>query len=66
MFTTSISEVCFYADDIDSVYKTLIENHVECLSEHQYFDFRSQVFWESKAFYFKDIDGIVLEMMQPL
>ena len=30
LFTTSISEVCFYTDDIDSVYKTLIENHVEC------------------------------------
>ena len=33
LFTTSISEVCFYTDDIDSVYRTLIENHVECLSE---------------------------------
>ena len=30
LFTTSISEVCFYTDDIDSVYKALIENHVEC------------------------------------
>ncbi len=39
LFTTSISEVCFYTDDIDSVYKTLIENHVECLSEPQYLDF---------------------------
>ena len=47
LFTTSISEVCFYTDDIDSVYKTLIENHVECL-------------------YFRDPDGIILEMMQPL
>ena len=36
LFTTSISEVCFYTDDIDFVYKTLIENHVECLSEPQY------------------------------
>ena len=25
LFTTSISEVCFYTDDIDSVYKTLTE-----------------------------------------
>ena len=32
LFTTSISEVCFYTDDIDSAYKILIENHVECLS----------------------------------
>lgn len=33
LFTTSISEVCFYTDDIESVYNSLIENHVECLSE---------------------------------
>ena len=66
LFTTSISEVCFYTDDIDSVYKVLIENHVECLSEPQYFDFSSQGFGKSKAFYFKDPDGIILEMMQPL
>ena len=57
---------CFYTDDIDSVYKTLIENHVECLSEPQYFDFRADGFGESRAFYFRDPDGIILEMMQPL
>ena len=33
LFTTSISEVCFYTDDIERVYNSLIENHVECLSE---------------------------------
>lgn len=66
LFTTSISDVCFYTDDIDSVYKTLIENHVECLSEPQYFDFRANGFGESRAFYFRDPDGIILEMMQPL
>ena len=66
LFTTSISEICFYTDDIDSVYKKLIENHVECLSEPQHFDFRADGFGESKAFYFRDPDGIILEMMQPL
>ena len=66
LFTTSISEVCFYTDDIDSVYRTLIENQVECLSEPQYFDFRADGFGESRAFYFRDPDGIILEMMQPL
>jgi len=66
LFTTSISEVCFYTDDIDSAYKILIENHVECLSEPQYFDFRAEGFGESRAFYFRDPDGIILEMMQPL
>lgn len=49
LFTTSISEVCFYTDDIDSVYRTLIENQVECLSEPQYFDFRADGFGESRA-----------------
>jgi glyoxylase I family protein len=43
-----------------------IENHVECLSEPQYFDFRANEFGESRAFYFRDPDGIILEMMQPL
>ena len=38
LFTTSISEVCFYTDDIDSAYKHLVDNNVECLSEPQYFD----------------------------
>ena len=66
LFTTSISEVCFYTDDIDSVYNILIENHVECLSEPQYFDFRANGFGESRAFYFRDPDGIILEMMRPL
>ena len=66
LFTTSISELCFYTDDIDSVYKNLIENNIECLSEPQYFDFTAQGFGKSRAFYFKDPDGIILEMMQPL
>ena len=42
LFMTSISELCFYTDDIDTVYKKLIEKNVECLSEPQYFDFSSQ------------------------
>ena len=66
LFTTSISEVCFYTDDIDSAYKHLVDNNVECLSEPQYFDFRGDGFGESRAFYFRDPDGIILEMMQPL
>ena len=66
LFMTSISELCFYTDDIDTVYKKLIEKNVECLSEPQYFDFSSQGIGKSKAFYFKDPDGIILEMMQPL
>ena len=59
-------ELCFYTDDIDLTYKHFIENNVECLSEPQHFNFTSQGFGESKAFYFKDPDGIILEMMQAL
>lgn len=55
----------FYTDDIDSVYKNFVENHAECLSEPQYFDFMANEI-KSKAFYFRAPDGIVLEMMQPL
>ena len=66
LFKTSISELCFYTDDIDTIYKKLIENNVDCLSEPQYFDFRADGFGESKAFYFRDPNGIILEIMQPL
>lgn len=55
----------FYTDDIDSVYKNFVENHAECLSEPQHFDFMANEI-KSKAFYFRAPDGIVLEMMQPL
>lgn len=66
LFATSISEVCFYTDDIDAVYENLLAHQVVCLSEPQFFDFTAQGFGKSKAFYFKDPDGIILEMMQPL
>ena len=66
LFATSISELCFYTKDIDAVYKRFADYNIECLSEPQYFDFTSQGFGKSKAFYFKDPDGIILEMMQPL
>lgn len=66
LFTTSISELCFYTDNIDKVYKNLMEKNIECLSEPQYFDFSSKGFGKSRAFYFRGPDGIILEMMQPL
>lgn len=61
---TSISEICFKVCDIDAVYKHLIANHVECLSAPQFFDFTSSGFGKSKALYFKDPDGIILELME--
>ena len=64
LFTTSISEVCFYTDDIERVYNSLIENHVECLSEPQYFDFRANELGESKAFYFRDLVAVQVQDRQ--
>ncbi len=66
LFHTSISELCFYTNDIDKIYNHLQEHHVECLSAPQDFDFTASGFGKSRAFYFKDKDGIILEMMQPL
>lgn len=66
LFSTSISELCFYTNDIKETYHKLLEYKVECLSPPQNFDFTSTGFGKSKAFYFKDPDGIILEMMQPL
>ena len=66
LFTTSVSELCFYTDDIDQVYKNLLQNQVDCLSAPQSFDFTEAGFGKSRAFYFRDPDGIVLEIMQPM
>ncbi|WP_303249334.1 VOC family protein [uncultured Slackia sp.] len=66
LFTTSISELCFHTEDAEETYRHLQEHGVECLSEPQTFDFTDAGFGKSKAFYFRDPDGIILEMMQPL
>ena len=61
---TSISEICFRVDDLETVYQHLMAHQVECLSAPQTFDFTSAGFGKSKAIYFKDPDGIILELMQ--
>lgn len=66
LFTTSVSELCFYTDDIDEAYGRLREHHVKCLSGPRDFDFTDAGFGKSRAFYFRDPDGIILEMMQPI
>ena len=66
LFAPSISELCFYTDAIDAVYERLLSKGADCLSPPVAFDFTDQGFGKSKAFYFKDPDGIILEMMQPL
>ncbi len=61
---TSISEICFRVEDIEEVYANLKSKGVEFLSEPQFFDFTKDGFTKSKAVYFKDPDGIILELMQ--
>lgn len=62
----SVFEICFRVENIEKVYKHLIDSNVECLSEPQEFDFTSYGFSKSKALYFKDPDGIILELMETL
>lgn len=64
LFKTSASEICFKVENIERLYKKLKENSVECISEPQYFDFTEFGFRKSKALYFKDPDGIILEAME--
>ncbi len=66
LFKTSISEICFKVTDIDKMYNHLLKNNVECLSKPQEFDFSLYGFGKSKALYFKDPDGIVLEFIEPI
>lgn len=63
---TSISEICFHVEDIDKVYNRLKEENVEFISKPQSFDFTDQGFGKSKAVYFKDPDGIILELIQSI
>lgn len=63
---TSISEVCFKVEDIEYTYSRLKEKGIEFISKPQYFDFTSQGFGKSKAVYFKDPDGIILELLESI
>lgn len=63
---TSISEICFHVDDIDKTYERLKDKGVEFISKPQYFDFTDQGFGKSKAVYFKDPDGIILELIETI
>lgn len=66
LFTPSISEICFKTDDIDREYKRLKEKGVEFISEPQSFDFSDIGMGKSKAVYFKDQDGTILELIEEL
>lgn len=66
LMKTSISEICFRVQDIDAVYEHLIANGVDCLSAPQSFDFTADGFGKSKAIYFRDPDGIIMELMESI
>ena len=66
LFTTSASEICFAVEDIEKAYKDLKAKGVEFISEPQHFDFSESGYGESIAVYFKDPDGIILELTQYL
>ena len=66
LFKTSISEICFAVKDLDKVHASLVEKGVECISAPQPFDFTNDGFGKSKAIYFKDPDGIILELMESI
>ncbi len=62
--TTSVSEVCFAVEDCWAEYKRLKGLGVEFISEPQEFDFSDCGFGKSIAVYFKDPDGIIIELIQ--
>lgn len=66
LFKTSISELCFSTTDIDEDYQILRKKGVQFLSEPQTFDSREYGFGKSRAVYFLDPDGNVLELIQSL
>lgn len=66
LFRTSISEVCFLSEDIDTDFAKLSQKGVIFLSSPQTFDSSRYGFGKSRAVYFKDPDGIILELLQPL
>lgn len=61
-----ISEVCLETDDIQREYQRLSALGVDFLSPPVYFDFRPDGFYECYVVYFKDPDGIILELIQML
>lgn len=64
LFKTGISEVCFKVENIDAEYERLKKLGVNFLSKPQYFDFAKFGFSKSKAVYFYDTDGIILELIE--
>ena len=62
LFHTSIWELCFAVKDIDREYQRRKERGVQFLSKPQTFDSTEYGFGKSRIVYFRDSDGIVLEL----
>ena len=66
LFKTSISELCFSTDNIDQEYDVLKAKGVRFLSKPQTFDSTAYGFGKSRAVYFYDPDGNILELIQKI
>ena len=64
LFKTSISELCFYVDDINKEYDRLKSLGVKFISEPQEFDSTEYGFGKSIAVYFYDLDENIIELIQ--
>lgn len=60
----SVSEICFKVDNIEEEYERLKNKGVKFISAPQFFDLTSQGFGKSKAVYFYDNEGIILELIE--
>ena len=64
-FLSSISEICFFTDNLWREYHRLCALGVEFLCKpHDFFDFTIEGFQKSRAMYFKEPDGMVLKMVE--
>ena len=61
---TSVSEICFRVEDVDAEYRRLSNLGVEFISEPQDFDSTAFGLGMSRAVYFYDPDGIIIELTQ--
>lgn len=66
LFETSISELCFEVWDIEKFYEMLKAKNVKTMSSPQEFDSTKYGMGKSKALYFYDPDGNILEAITPI
>ncbi len=63
--SSSVSEICFFTDNLWREYHRLCALGVEFLCKpHDFFDFTMKGFQKSRAMYFKEPDGMVLKMIE--